>query len=231
MERMDLRFQMLDFIDREFAYIPELIPTLKEKFGDELVNYRIGNLGNPSSIRYLRGKLVWDFLKPGDEIIVNSPTWEHNGKRLTLKKKQNYALYCYKADEPNTVYKISSSHADLTPPVQKQKMNVKVGDLVTVVSDYYRPRYDRDTLFVVVWKGPKYVRLAPRFPKFVVWENPNKTARRIGDNIFERPEPGSTSYFGQGVYNTDIPIIELAPPDQYSGEDLQTVKDLGDLGF
>lgn len=231
MDRIELREKMQGIIRQEFAYVPELIPLLINKFEDRLLTFRHVSLDTPKSIYYLRASLVWDWVKPGDDIIVNAPHWTHHGERLTVKKKQSQCFYCYKKDQPNVSYRISSGSVNILPQVKGEKLLVAVGDLVTVVSDYYRPRYDRDALFTVVWKGPKYVRLVPRFPKYAVFVNEMKRVKRLGDNIHERPSPDTKSYYKESVYSMDIPLSEIAHPTQYAPQDILLIGDMGSIGF
>jgi hypothetical protein len=106
---------------------------------------------------------------------------------------------------------------------------VNVGDLVCIDEARFRPRYEDDALFKVVWKGSKYVRVEPRFPKYPVI-NVNVSEKRIGDRVRESGEPGR--YWNEGVYNLDIPLTSLKKPNEfYSKEDVETVQDLDTLGF
>jgi hypothetical protein len=113
---------------------------------------------------------------------------------------------------------------DAPPPL----LDVKVDDLVCVRSARFRPRYDEDSLFVVVYKGSKYVRVQPRFPRYKLY-NTGAQSKRPGDNL--REMDGEKSYWRTGVYNMDIPLNEIYYPTQYDQEDLERTKDLLDLGF
>jgi hypothetical protein len=63
-------------------------------------------------------------------------------------------------DDPKTIVHLAARGAKFLPPDQDAPaplLDVKVDDLVCVRSARFRPRYDEDSLFVVVYKGSKYV--------------------------------------------------------------------------
>ena len=253
-ERPDLVTAMIAIINREFSYIPELLPSLVEKFKDNLVHSSFGPFRVevdwtipqpdeewpypmilPRRIAQMKREMLYEFCKPGDSIIVDVPSWEWHGKVLRIEKKQNQQFTCIDPKEGGLVWRINASSAKLMIQEKKVAPVVKVGDLVTITHEFYRPRYEEDSLFVVVWKGAKYFRVVPRFPKYETFEKESystiKKPGKPGDNIFEREEPGSRSYWRKSVYNTDLPFGEVSHPTQYSEEDIDMVNDLGEVGF
>lgn len=252
MERPDLVKAMTAIINREFSYAPELIPILVERFKDKLMTEsRSSNfwveldwtIADPSEewpypfildskIKRMVGELVYEFCKPGDSIEINIPSWEWHGRVLRIEKKQNRQFTCIDPKDKGQVWRINSSSAKLMVQEQKIIPNVSVGDLVTIPNEFYRPRYEEDSLFVVVWKGAKYLRVIPRFPKFVHFKRDwGPKTSKPGDDIYERPEAGTNKYWRKGIYNTDVPFGEVSPPTQYAEEDIDMVNDLGAVGF
>ncbi len=250
-ERPDLVKAMIAILNREFSYVPELLPILIEKFKDKLVHssggpFRVETdwtipqedeewpypMILPTRIARMKAILLYEFLKPGDPIIVDVPGWEWNGQELVLEKKQNMTFRCIDPTNRKQVWKLNPSSVKLVAPREKKVVDFKVGDLVTIPNEWYRPRYDADSIFVVVWKGMKYVRLVPRFPKYETLKSTSVVGKKPGDTIFERCEPGSVRHWRKSIYNTDVPFNELAPPpSSWEKEDLEMTKDLYDLGL
>ena len=250
-ERPDLVKAMIAILNREFSYVPELLPILIEKFKDKLVHcsggpFRVETdwtipqedeewpypMILPTRIARMKAILLYEFLKPGDPIIVDVPGWEWNGQELVLEKKQNMTFRCIDPKNRKQVWKLNPSSVKLVAPREKKVVDFKVGDLVTIPNEWYRPRYEEDSIFVVVWKGIKYVRLVPRFPKYETLKSTSVASKRPGDNIFERTDPGSPKHWRMSIYNTDVPFHELAPPpSSWEKEDLEMTKDLYDLGL
>lgn len=186
--------------------------------------------------RYIVRHLNYSWIKPSDTFRINSPSFEYHGRLAVVTKKRNNQIYAYVKDQPSQGIRVSAGSVQLmeqerTPTI----FDVKVGDIVCIKDDNFRPRYEADSLFKIVWKGSKYVRVVPRFPKYPTHTNRNSKFKRPGDNVYEmvtEPKTGKVSYF-YSCYSKDIPITQLiAPLDQgYDKGDMETVVDLDSLGF
>jgi hypothetical protein len=181
---------------------------------------------------HIRDKINYIYPKPNDLIEIDSPTFKLHGKVMVLTGKSNGRLKGFLKDDPKTIVHLAARGAKFLPPewdAHPPLSDVNVGDLVCIRSERFRPRYDEDSLFVVVLKGRKYVRVQPRFPRYKLYTTNTNPPKRPGDNL--REMDGEKSYWRVGVYNLDIPLNEIYYPTQYDQEDLERTKDLSQLGF
>lgn len=117
--------------------------------------------------------------------------------------------------------------------VGKEDFKVKLGDVVCIKMARMRPGYTADSLFKIVWKSSVNVRVVPINPKYPMEDHQSYGSyhSRPGDWVKEYANESKTRYFKKSVYNLDIPIAALVPPDQYDKEDLELVMDLHDIGL
>ena len=119
--------------------------------------------------------------------------------------------------------------------VGQENFKVKVGDVVCIKMSRMRPGYTADALFKIVWKSTVNVRVIPVNPKYPMVDLKDKYSnyydKRPGSYVREYSDETKTRHFRKCVYNLDIPIASLVPPDQYDKEDLELVMDLFDIGL
>ena len=173
-------------------------------------------------------------VKIGEMIEVNSPGWKFHGHRVVVEKKRNGMVECYVPNDIRTRLKITASSVKFISQEKKEKLNVKVGDLVLITEARFRPRYEEGDVFKVIWKGAKYVRVVPKNPKFEVSEFPLKLDQmskidrwRPGDDIKEFADKAGRKVYRESVYSIDIPITHLKSVRDYYGEEMGGL--LGDL--
>lgn len=221
------------FLEDLEARFPKYIPTdgrMKMNVVDAY-GYGEGQLK-----KYVVQNLTYSWIKPQDSFMIDSPDFKYHGQVAVVTKKRNSQIYAYIKDQPSQGIRVSIRSVQLMEQVRTNTLlNVKVGDIVCIKDDNFRPRYEEDSLFKVVWKGNKYVRVEPRFPKYPTHTRSNCNPKRPGDNVYEmvtEPGTGKISYF-YSCYSKDIPITQLiAPLEQgYDKEDMETVVDLDSLGF
>jgi hypothetical protein len=231
-------------IKEAYSHVPEamqfFLDDLELRFSKHIPHE--GNLrnvlethGEESLSRFLVSNLTYSWIKPQDSFKINSPDFKYHGQVAVVTKKRNQQIYAYIKDQPSQGIRVSMRSVLLMEQVRTNTvLNVKVGDIVCIKDNNFRPRYEEDSLFKIVWKGNKYVRVEPRFPKYPTHTNA-RSFKRPGDNVYEMvtdPKTGKISYF-YSCYSKDIPITQLiAPLEQgYDGEDMETVIDLDSLGF
>jgi len=174
----------------------------------------------------------YEYTKISSEIEIDSPTFSHHGKTVVVRKKFKGRVEGFIKGEGGVWVKLNPSSIKFIPqPEQEELKSVKVGDIVCIRLSNYRPRYDEDSLFVVVWKGSKYVRVKPRFPKYEVYTKPSKNEKKPGDNTYEIDPKKPSTYWNSGCYNTDVPLNQIYYPTQYDQEDIDLAKDMGELGI
>ena len=232
--------QLPEYLEEIYGYYPEMLEILLEDCKKRFPTWCKPNLiwrdwpeGTSENriMMHIRVHINYIYPKPNDLILIDSPTFRLHGKVMVMTGKSNGRLKGFLKDDPKTIVHLDARGAKFLPPdqdVPPPLLGVKVNDLVCVRSARFRPRYDEDSLFVVVYKGIKYVRVQPRFPRYKLY-NTGAQSKRPGDNIRERD--GERSYWRVGVYNMDIPLNEIYYPTQYDQEDLERTKDLSELGF
>lgn len=222
--------EAIEIIKSNFSYFPELMEEFLADIEiprDRQRKWCIYEYHHNHSW-FLR-ELLYKKVTVGEKIRIHSPDWKYDGHEAVVEKKFKFQVHCYIPGEANVRLRINPNSVVLIPQEKKEIWDVKVGDLVCIDEARFRPRYEEDALFKVVWKGNKYVRVEPRFPKYPTIKV-NVNEKRIGDTVRESVENGR--YWGEGVYNLDIPVTSLKKPNEfYSHEDVKTVQDLDTLGF
>ncbi len=233
--------QLPDYLKEIYGYYPEMLEILLEDCKKRFPTWCKPNLiwrdwpeGTSENriMMHIKSRINYIYPKPNDLIEIDSPTFKLHGKVMVLTGKSNGRLKGFLKDDPKTIVHLNARGAKFLPPDQDAHpplSNVDVGDLVCIRSERFRPRYDEDSLFVVVLKGRKYVRVQPRFPRYKLYTTNTNPPKRPGDNL--REMDGEKSYWRVGVYNLDIPLNEIYYPTQYDQEDLERTKDLSQLGF
>ncbi len=233
--------QLPDYLKEIYGYYPEMLEILLEDCKKRFPTWCKPNLiwrdwpeGTSENriMMHIRDKINYIYPKPNDLIEIDSPTFKLHGKVMVLTGKSNGRLKGFLKDDPKTIVHLAARGAKFLPPewdAHPPLSDVNVGDLVCIRSERFRPRYDEDSLFVVVLKGRKYVRVQPRFPRYKLYTTNTNPPKRPGDNL--REMDGEKSYWRVGVYNLDIPLNEIYYPTQYDQEDLERTKDLSQLGF
>ena len=166
-------------------------------------------------------------VKIGEMIEINSPDWKFHGHRAVVEKKRNGMVECYVPSDLRTRLKLTASSVKFIPQEKKEKLDVKVGDLVLITEARFRPRYEEGDVFKVIWKGAKYVRVVPKTPKFEVMIRLNHVDVRPGDNTMEFADKSARKVYRESVYSMDIPITHLKSVRDYYGEEMGGL--LGDL--
>jgi len=166
-------------------------------------------------------------VKIGEMIEINSPDWKFHGHRAVVEKKRNGMVECYVPSDLRTRLKLTASSVKFIPQEKKEKLDVKVGDLVLITEARFRPRYEEGDIFKIVWKGAKYVRVVPKTPKFEVRIRLNHVDVRPGDNTMEFADKSARKVYRESVYSMDIPITHLKSVRDYYGEEMGGL--LGDL--
>ena len=166
-------------------------------------------------------------VKIGEMIEINSPGWKFHGHRVVVDKKRSGMVECYIPNDIRTRLKISASSVKFISQEKKEKLDVKVGDLVLITEARFRPRYEEGDVFKVVWKGAKYVRVVPKTPKFEVTIRLYHVDVRPGDNTMEFADKSARKVYRESVYSMDIPITHLKSVRDYYGEEMGGL--LGDL--
>ncbi len=166
-------------------------------------------------------------VKIGEMIEINSPGWKFHGHRVVVDKKRSGMVECYIPNDIRTRLKISASSVKFISQEKKEKLDVKVGDLVLITEARFRPRYEEGDVFKVVWKGAKYVRVVPKTPKFEVTIRLYHVDVRPGDNTMEFADRSAKKVYRESVYSIDIPITHLKSVRDYYGEEMGGL--LGDL--
>jgi hypothetical protein len=222
--------EAIELIKSNFSHFPELMEELLADIEIPRDRYRKWcTYEYHSNDSWFLRELLYKKVTVGEKIRINSPGWQYHGYEAVVEKKFKFQVHCYVPGKANVRLRINPSSVVLIPQEKKEVWDVNVGDLVCIDEARFRPRYEEDALFKVVWKGSKYVRVEPRFPKYPVI-NVNVSEKRIGDRVRESGEPGR--YWNEGVYNLDIPLTSLKKPNEfYSKEDVETVQDLDTLGF
>ena len=233
--------QLPDYLKEIYGYYPEMLEILLEDCKKRFPTWCKPNLiwrdwpeGTSENriMMHIRDKINYIYPKPNDLIEIDSPTFKLHGKVMVLTGKSNGRLKGFLKEDPKTIVHLAVRGAKFLPPewdAHPPLSDVYVGDLVCIRSERFRPRYDEDSLFVVVLKGRKYVRVQPRFPRYKLYTTNTNPPKRPGDNL--REMDGEKSYWRVGVYNLDIPLNEIYHPTQYDQEDLERTKDLSQLGF
>ncbi len=233
--------QLPDYLKEIYGYYPEMLEILLEDCKKRFPTWCKPNLiwrdwpeGTSENriMMHIKSRINYIYPKPNDLIEIDSPTFKLHGKVMVLTGKSNGRLKGFLKEDPKTIVHLNARGAKFLPPDQDAHpplSNVDVGDLVCIRSERFRPRYDEDSLFVVVLKGRKYVRVQPRFPRYKLYTTNTNPPKRPGDNL--REMDGEKSYWRVGVYNLDIPLNEIYYPTQYDQEDLERTKDLSQLGF
>lgn len=233
--------QLPDYLKEIYGYYPEMLEILLEDCKKRFPTWCKPNLiwrdwpeGTSENriMMHIRDKINYIYPKPNDLIEIDSPTFKLHGKVMVLTGKSNGRLKGFLKEDPKTIVHLAARGAKFLPPewdAHPPLSDVNVGDLVCIRSERFRPRYDEDSLFVVVLKGRKYVRVQPRFPRYKLYTTNTNPPKRPGDNL--REMDGEKSYWRVGVYNLDIPLNEIYYPTQYDQEDLERTKDLSQLGF
>ncbi len=166
-------------------------------------------------------------VKIGEMIEINSPGWKFHGHRVVVDKKRSGMVECYIPNDIRTRLKISASSVKFISQEKKEKLDVKVGDLVLITEARFRPRYEEGDVFKVVWKGAKYVRVVPKNAKFEVIVDRWGFGGRPGDNMKEFADKEGRKVYRESVYSIDIPITHLKSVRDYYGEEMGGL--LGDL--
>ncbi len=233
--------QLPEYLEEIYGYYPQMLEILLEDCKKRFPTWCKPNLiwrdwpeGTSENriMMHIRDKINYIYPKPNDLIEIDSPTFKLHGKVMVLTGKSNGRLKGFLKDDPKTIVHLAARGAKFLPPewdAHPPLSDVNVGDLVCIRSERFRPRYDEDSLFVVVLKGRKYVRVQPRFPRYKLYTTNTNPPKRPGDNL--REMDGEKSYWRVGVYNLDIPLNEIYYPTQYDQEDLERTKDLSQLGF
>ncbi len=233
--------QLPEYLEEIYGYYPQMLEILLEDCKKRFPTWCKPNLiwrdwpeGTSENriMMHIRDKINYIYPKPNDLIEIDSPTFKLHGKVMVLTGKSNGRLKGFLKEDPKTIVHLAARGAKFLPPewdAHPPLSDVNVGDLVCIRSERFRPRYDEDSLFVVVLKGRKYVRVQPRFPRYKLYTTNTNPPKRPGDNL--REMDGEKSYWRVGVYNLDIPLNEIYYPTQYDQEDLERTKDLSQLGF
>ncbi len=233
--------QLPEYLEEIYGYYPQMLEILLEDCKKRFPTWCKPNLiwrdwpeGTSENriMMHIKSRINYIYPKPNDLIEIDSPTFKLHGKVMVLTGKSNGRLKGFLKDDPKTIVHLAARGAKFLPPewdAHPPLSDVNVGDLVCIRSERFRPRYDEDSLFVVVLKGRKYVRVQPRFPRYKLYTTNTNPPKRPGDNL--REMDGEKSYWRVGVYNLDIPLNEIYYPTQYDQEDLERTKDLSQLGF
>ncbi len=233
--------QLPEYLEEIYGYYPQMLEILLEDCKKRFPTWCKPNLiwrdwpegtSETRIMMHIRDKINYIYPKPNDLIEIDSPTFKLHGKVMVLTGKSNGRLKGFLKEDPKTIVHLAARGAKFLPPewdAHPPLSDVNVGDLVCIRSERFRPRYDEDSLFVVVLKGRKYVRVQPRFPRYKLYTTNTNPPKRPGDNL--REMDGEKSYWRVGVYNLDIPLNEIYYPTQYDQEDLERTKDLSQLGF
>ncbi len=166
-------------------------------------------------------------VKIGEMIEINSPGWKFHGHRVVVDKKRSGMVECYIPNDIRTRLKISASSVKFISQEKKEKLDVKVGDLVLITEARFRPRYEEGDVFKVVWKGAKYVRVVPKNAKYELAIDQWSAGGRPGDNMKEFADKEGRKVYRESVYSIDIPITHLKSVRDYYGEEMGGL--LGDL--
>lgn len=233
--------QLPEYLEEIYGYYPQMLEILLEDCKKRFPTWCKPNLiwrdwpeGTSENriMMHIKSRINYIYPKPNDLIEIDSPTFKLHGKVMVLTGKSNGRLKGFLKEDPKTIVHLAARGAKFLPPewdAHPPLSDVNVGDLVCIRSERFRPRYDEDSLFVVVLKGRKYVRVQPRFPRYKLYTTNTNPPKRPGDNL--REMDGEKSYWRVGVYNLDIPLNEIYYPTQYDQEDLERTKDLSQLGF
>lgn len=222
--------EAIEILKFNFSYFPELMEELLADIEIPREHYRKWcSYEYHTNHSWFLHELLYKKVTLGEKIRINSPGWKYHGHEAVVERKFKFQVHCYLPGNEKVRLRINPNSVTLIPQEKKEIWGVKVGDLVCIEESRFRPRYGEEDLFKVVWKGNKYVRVEPRFPKYPTIKL-NVAIKRPGDATRESGE--DRRYYREGVYNLDIPLNALKrASDLYSGEDIETVQDLDNLGF
>ena len=220
--------EAIEIIKSNFSHFPELMEELLEDIEIPRDRYRKWcTYEYHTNHSWFLRELLYKKVSVGEKIRINSTGWKYDGHEAVVEKKFKFQVHCYLPGQANIRLRINPSSVVLIPQEKKEIWEVKVGDLVCIDEARFRPRYEEDALFKVVWKGAKYVRVVPKTPKFEVTIRLYHVDVRPGDNTMEFADRSAKKVYRESVYSIDIPITHLKSVRDYYGEEMGGL--LGDL--
>lgn len=188
----------------------------------------------------------WNYrlIKLGERFILNCEGHQNHGHVFVVKSKKNWCVIASTvADEGKTILKIPAKFIQFLEEdydstiIDFSKTDFEVGDFCFIKSEQYRPRYGRYSQFKIIWKGSKYVKVEPSYPRYKTWNR--KSSDDIGSKVNEFTYEISTSektgrefYFATSVYTQFIPFSEIELIKLKHGEEYhEMIKLLDQLGI
>lgn len=188
----------------------------------------------------------WNYhlIKFGEKFILNCDGHKNHGEVFVVQSKRNWCVIANSFNkEEKTTLKIPAKFIKFleedydTTVVEFSKNDFEVGDYCYIKSEHYRPRYSENSKFRILWKGNKYVRVEPVFPKFKTWESKSYdySGSRVNSFTYEisvSEKTGEEFYFARSVYNQNVPFSELEFVKNRNGEEYHNIlKFLDQIGL
>jgi hypothetical protein len=214
----DLRSEKKEFI---YSYQKSFLPS-----------YTVNNF----ILKFWNYKLI----KIGEKFQLNCPGHNEHNNFFIVQKKRNWKISAKKEnDTSNSLFFIPSKYIKFLQEdyqgfqTEYNKEEIRVGDFCYIKSSLYRPRYEEDFPFKIIWKGTKYVRVEPLYPKYKLWKSKSSipTRSKVNQYTYEICPDNEVEYFASSVYNMNIPFTELELLKIKNESYYNSLKLLDDLGI